>query len=66
MWELSTDWTSPCPDVYKRQRMPSDPRLWLMVGIIVGAVSIATAISGIQKAMTKISNINVYGFARCV
>ena len=43
--------------------MPSDPRLWLMVGIIVGAVSIATAISGIQKAMTKISNINVYGFA---
>ena len=26
-------------------------------------VAIATAISGIQKAMTKISNINVYGFA---
>ena len=52
--------------ISKITRMPSDPRLWLMVGIIVGAVSIATAISGIQKAMTKISNINVYGFARCV
>lgn len=49
--------------ISKLTGLPSDPRLWLMVGIVIGAVSIATAISGIQKAMTKISNINVYGFA---
>lgn len=42
---------------------PSDARLWLMVGIVVGAVTVATAVSGIQKAMKHISNINVYGFA---
>ena len=49
--------------ISKLTGLPSDPKLWLMVGIVVGAVSIATAISGIQKAMTKVSNINVYGFA---
>lgn len=41
----------------------SNPRLWLWVGIVVGAVTIATSISGIQKAMKHVSNINVYGFA---
>lgn len=49
--------------ISKLTGMPSDPRLWLMVGIVVGAFTIATSISGIQKAMTKVSNINVYGFA---
>lgn len=49
--------------ISKMTGVPSNPRLWLMVGIVVGAVTIASAISGIQKAMTCISNINVYGFA---
>lgn len=49
--------------ISKMTGMPSDPRMWLVVGIVVGAVTIATAISGIQKAMTHVSNINVYGFA---
>ena len=34
-----------------------------MVGIVVAAVTVATAVSGIQKAMKHVSNINVYGFA---
>ena len=42
---------------------PSNARLWFMVGIVVAAVTVATAVSGIQKAMKHVSNINVYGFA---
>lgn len=49
--------------ISKLTGIPSDPRLWLFVGIIVGVVTVATAVSGIQKAMKTISNINVYGFA---
>lgn len=43
--------------------VPSDSRLWLVVGIVVGVVTVTTAISGIQHAMKHVSNINVYGFA---
>ena len=43
--------------------LPSNARLWFMVGIVVAAVTVATAVSGIQKAMKHVSNINVYGFA---
>lgn len=49
--------------ISKMTGMPSDARLWLIVGIVVGAVTVATAVSGIQKAMKHVSNINVYGFA---
>ncbi len=49
--------------ISKMTGMASNPRLWLIVGIVIGAVTIATAVSGIQKAMTHVSNINVYGFA---
>ncbi len=49
--------------ISKLTGMPSDPRLWLFVGIAVGVVTVATSISGIQKAMKHIANINVYGFA---
>lgn len=41
----------------------SDARLWLLVGIVVGVTTVATAVSGIQKAMKHVANINVYGFA---
>ena len=40
----------------------SNARMWLMVGIVVGVVTVMTAVSGIQKAMKHVSNINVYGF----
>ncbi len=49
--------------ISKMTGIPSDARLWLMVGIVVGVVTVATAVSGIQKAMKHVSNINVYGFA---
>jgi len=48
--------------VAKITGLESNPRLWLMVGIIVGVVTVVTAVSGIQKAMKYVSNINVYGF----
>lgn len=49
--------------ISKLMGIPSDPRLWLIVGIVVGVVTVFTAISGIQHAMKHVSNINVYGFA---
>ena len=49
--------------ISKMTGMPSDARLWLIVGIVVGVATVTTAVSGIQKAMKHISNINVYGFA---
>lgn len=47
----------------KMTGLPSDPKMWLVVGIVLGVVTVATAISGIQKAMKHVSNFNVYGFA---
>ena len=44
-------------------RLPTDPKMSLIVGIVVGATTVATAVSGIQKAMKYVSNINVVGFA---
>lgn len=49
--------------ISKLTGIPSNPRMWLLVGIVVGVTVVATAISGIQKGMKYISNINVYGFA---
>ena len=49
--------------ISKLTGIPSNPRLWLMVGIILAVVTVTTAVSGIQKAMKHVSNINVYGFA---
>ena len=49
--------------ISKMLGLPSNARLWFMVGIVVAAVTVATAVSGIQKAMKHVSNINVYGFA---
>lgn len=49
--------------IAKLTGLPSEPRLWLLVGIVLAVVTVATAVSGIQKAMKHISNINVYGFA---
>ncbi len=49
--------------ISKMTGLPSDARMWLVVGIVIGVATVATAVSGIQKAMTTISNINVYGFA---
>lgn len=49
--------------IAKMTGMPSNARLWLFVGIIVGVATVTTAISGIQRAMKHVSNINVYGFS---
>lgn len=49
--------------ISKLTGMPSDPRMWLIVGIVVGVTVVATSVSGIQKAMKHVANINVYGFA---
>ena len=49
--------------IAKLTGIPSDPRLWLIVAIILSVVTVTTAVSGIQKAMKHVSNINVYGFA---
>lgn len=40
----------------------SNASLWLIVAIITGITVVLTSISGIQKAMKHISNINVYGY----
>lgn len=49
--------------ISKLTGLPSDPKLWMMVGIVLSVVTVTTAVSGIQKAMKHVSNINVYGFA---
>lgn len=49
--------------ISKLTGIPSNPRLWLIIGIIIGVTTVTTAISGIQKGMKYIANINVYGFA---
>ncbi len=40
----------------------STPSLWLGVAVATGAVVVLTSISGIQKGMKHIANINVYGY----
>lgn len=42
--------------------IPSEPSLWLIVAIVTGIAVVFTSISGIQKAMKHVSNINVYGY----
>lgn len=49
--------------ISKLTGLPSNPQMWLIVGIIIGVTVVVTAISGVQKGMKYISNINVYGFA---
>ena len=52
--------------ISKLTGVPSDARLWLIVGIVLGSVTVATAVSGIQKAMKHIFDINVYSLAVCM
>ena len=49
--------------ISKMTGLPSNPKMWLVVGIVVGAAVVGTSISGIKKGMKFISDINVYGFA---
>lgn len=49
--------------ISKMTGLPSDERMWLVVGIVLGVTVIATAISGIQRAMKVAANVNVVGFA---
>lgn len=48
--------------VSKMMGIPSDPKLWLIIGIIIGITVVATSISGIQKGLKYVANINVYGY----
>lgn len=41
----------------------SNARLWLIIAIVLSAVTVASTISGVQKAMKHISHFNVYGYA---
>ena len=40
----------------------SNPRMWLVVGIVVGVTVVLSAISGIQKGLKILSNVNIVGF----
>lgn len=49
--------------VAKLTGLPSDERMWLVVAIVLGVSVVATAVSGIQRAMKVAANVNVVGFA---
>ncbi len=49
--------------ISKMTGIPSDSRMWFIVGVVVGVTVVATSISGIQKGMKHIATINIYGFA---
>lgn len=40
----------------------SNPRMWLIVGIVLAVTVICSAVSGLQKGLKILSNINVVGF----
>lgn len=42
--------------------LPSDPRMWLFVGIILAVTVVISAVSGLQKGLKYLSNINAIGF----
>ncbi len=42
--------------------LPSDKRLWLIIGIILAVTVICSAVSGLQRGLKMLSNINVVGF----
>lgn len=39
--------------------LPSNPAVWLVIIVLVGGISVISAISGIKKGITLLSNINV-------
>lgn len=49
--------------ISKMTGLPSDERMWLVVAIVLGVSVVATAVSGIQRAMKVAANVNVVGFA---
>ncbi len=49
--------------IAKLTGLPSDKRLWLVVGIVLASTVIASAVSGLQKGVKLLSNVNVVGFA---
>ncbi len=42
--------------------IPSNPSLWAIVGIVIGITVVLTSISGIQKGLKYVADINVYGY----
>ncbi len=42
--------------------IPSNEKLWLIVGIVLGVTVVCSAISGIQRGLKMLSNVNVIGF----
>lgn len=43
--------------------IPSNPKLWMMIAILIGTCIVLATISGIQKGLKYISTFNVYGYA---
>lgn len=48
--------------ISKLTGIESNSRLWLIVGIVLGITVVMSAISGIQRGLKLLSNINVVGF----
>ena len=48
--------------IAKLTGLPSDSRMWLIVAILLGTIVVCSAISGVQKGVKLLSNINVVGF----
>lgn len=48
--------------ISKLTGLPSNPRMWLIVGILVAVTVIMSAVSGLQKGLKILSNVNVIGF----
>ena len=42
--------------------MPSNASMWMIVAIVIAAIFIATAVSGLQKGIKLCADINVYGY----
>lgn len=42
--------------------IPSNSRMWFLVGIVLGVTVVCSAVSGLQKGVKILSNINVIGF----
>lgn len=48
--------------IAKLSGLPSNSRMWLVVGIVLGVTVVCSAVSGIQKGLKLLSNVNVVGF----
>lgn len=42
--------------------IPSNASMWMIVAIVIAAIFIATAVSGLQKGIKLCADINVYGY----